>query len=613
MYQTNAILIFLGLAAIACAQTTSCSTMFAGLKCRTASDDPSKVDAGAVSGARSWLCNGHPQFCTAIKDGGAFASCNSVQQLSYAMNAYYAQYQNQGASACNFGGVASLYTPSTGPAQANQNQCQTMYSSASCRTQSADPTKVDAAGLASSRNWLCGIYPQFCLEISSGGSYASCTSAEQLTYAMSLYYNQFKAQGASACNFGGLARINTNTNGNANTGNANTPATSNNNANNGVNCTAMFAGLKCRTASSDPNAVDANSVTGSRSWLCTNYPQFCTGINNGGTYARCNSVEQLSYAMNLYYATYGPSQGTGACYFGGVAKLVSGAGSGVVANPTPAPAPNPNPTPAPAPAPSTLSSKAGLAWPINQFGDGTNPAIGPYAQGKISWIYTWSTDPTPAIANAGIEWVPMLHKKDDANAFIARINSGAYDKYTNVLLFNEPDLNYPPYAYPLDVNSAISITLQVFQAMRNRGRTWRVGTPVMAYNQGWLQQYLAGVNAQCPFCKFSFVPIHCYTRDANSFKNTVQSYRNTFGLPVWITEWSQTDFSSRNWQVSLGDVQNFMADTTGWLNAQSWVERYSWFGVMRAVDIQDKANMAMNRDGSRNALGDQYVLRGGAK
>lgn len=74
-------------------------------------------------------------------------------------------------------------------------------------------------------------------------------------------------------------------------------------------CQTMFSQLKCRTISEDPTQMDANAVAGARSWLCSNYGQYCTSINSGGQYATCNSVEQLSYAMNLYYAAF-QSQGT---------------------------------------------------------------------------------------------------------------------------------------------------------------------------------------------------------------------------------------------------------------------------------------------------------------
>jgi len=589
MTKTFTILVTLGLLSSALAQST-CQTMFSGLKCRIFSQDPTQVDAASVTSSRNWLCNSYSNLCKDINSGGTYSSCNSVEQLSYAMNLYYTQFQSQGASACSFGGIGVLVTPATSaPAvtTASQTQCQSMFSQASCRTSSQDPTQLDAAGVTSSRNWLCSVYPQFCLAISSGGTYSSCNSAEQLTWAMSLYYNQYKSQGASACNFNGIGKINTG---------SSTPATTTASSS-GVNCTAMYISLTCRTTS---QTLSSSAMTSARNWLCSAYPAHCNAINTGGNYATCNPAEQLSYAMNLYYQQFS-YQGSSACDFGGVGQVVSSGSGSVVVGPAPV---------------ATLSSKAGLAWPINQFGDGTNPALAPWAQGQISWIYTWSWDYAPlAIGNTNLEWVPMLHSQGGAADFIGKIRSGAYDNVKNILLFNEPDLNYPPYAYALDVNTAISTTLQVFQAIQARGKSWsaRVGTPAMSYNMGWLQQYLAGVKSQCPTCKFSFVPVHMYTTDANAFKANVQNYYNTFGLPVWVTEFAATDFSSRGWQMSLPDVQNFMSDTTNWLNAQSWVERYSWFGVMRAVDIQDKYNMAMNWDGSRNSVGDQYVLRGGSK
>jgi len=318
--------------------TSSCSSMYASLRCRTTSQNPAQLDTNAVANARSWLCGNYGQFCSAISSGGAYASCNSAEQLSYAVNQYYNQYSSQGSSACNFGGVAALVstsTPTTAaatPATSASNSgstCQSMFASLQCRTSSEDPTQVDSNSVASSRNWLCSTYPQYCSAIVSGGQYASCNSVEQISYAMNQYYLSAGAsQGASACNFGGLAKLVSSA----------TPTS----AAASSNCQTMYSQLTCRTASEDPAQADSSAVSGSRSWLCSNYPQFCTAISTGGQYASCNSVEQLSYAMNAYYAAYGPSQGASACNFGGVGKLV-----GAPATTTVAPVVTPTPSPYP--------------------------------------------------------------------------------------------------------------------------------------------------------------------------------------------------------------------------------------------------------------------------
>jgi len=89
-------------------------------------------------------------------------------------------------------------------------------------------------------------------------------------------------------------------------------------------CTSMWSTLSCRTGSDNPSQVDVNGVANSRAWLCSTYPQFCTEINGNGKYVSCNSVQQLSYAMSLYYNNF-ISQGPNACSFGGIAKPVSAA------------------------------------------------------------------------------------------------------------------------------------------------------------------------------------------------------------------------------------------------------------------------------------------------
>jgi len=320
--------------------TNTCQAMFAQLQCRTASEDPSQLDANAVAGARGWLCGTYGQYCTAISSGGQYASCNTVEQLSYAMNLYYNAFKSQGSSACSFGGIGQLVSiPATSavvtPTSASSsNTCQTMFAQLQCRTSSEDPTKVDSNSVSSTRSWLCTNYPQYCTAIVSGGQYSGCNSVEQLSYAMSAYYNAYQSQGSSACNFGGLGVLTSSVTPTPTTSAA-TPATSSAS----VSCQSMWAGLTCRTTSENPSQMDSNAISSSRTWLCSSYPQYCTAINSGGQYASCNAAEQLSYAMNLYYQAFA-SQGSSACSFGGVGKLANAPASTTAAinvNPTPSP------------------------------------------------------------------------------------------------------------------------------------------------------------------------------------------------------------------------------------------------------------------------------------
>jgi len=321
--------------------TNTCRVMFSQLSCRTASEDPTQISAVTVANARAWLCGNHAQYCAQISSGGQYSSCNSVEQLSYAMNLYYTASQATGLGVCSFGGVAQLFTP--------LSTCQAMFASLSCRTSSSDPAQVDANSLSSARNWLCNTYPQFCTDIQPGGQYASCNPVEQVSYAMTQYYNVHQSQGPSACNFGGLAELidvtptssstpSTSTPIKVLTSTTATPATTSS----FTICQTMWSNLTCRTSQQDPTKLDPAALSSARNWLCGSYGQYCTQINAGGQFAGCNAAEQFSYAANLYYLAFA-SQGSSACNFGGVAQLVANpattTATPINVNPTPSPYP----------------------------------------------------------------------------------------------------------------------------------------------------------------------------------------------------------------------------------------------------------------------------------
>jgi len=293
-----------------------CTDMYNGLKCRTSSQDPSKIDGNAITSTRAWLCGADPKYCTGINNGGTYSSCNAAEQVSFAMNQYYSVYgASQGAGACDFGGIGRVNSASVTPTTQNPatktpttqaatnpatSSCSSMFNGLSCRTSSQDPSKMNLASVTSSRNWLCGSYPQYCAAINSGGEFSGCNAAEQLSYAMNQYYAAFgPSQGAKACDFGGVGLV------------AATQQSP---------CQTMFSSLKCRTKSQNPASIDTNKLNSARTWLCGAFPQLCASVNNGGQYSSCNAAEQLSFAMNEYYKING-WQGNAACDFGGIGQV----------------------------------------------------------------------------------------------------------------------------------------------------------------------------------------------------------------------------------------------------------------------------------------------------
>jgi len=106
-------------------------------------------------------------------------------------------------------------------------------------------------------------------------------------------------------------------------------------------CQAMFKTLECRTSTSDMTSLSADSISGTRNWLCNAFPKYCADIN-GGKYAGCNAAEQVSNAMNAYYQDYKASQGAGACDFGGLGSTyTTQAPSSTTSKPTTSATPTP--------------------------------------------------------------------------------------------------------------------------------------------------------------------------------------------------------------------------------------------------------------------------------
>jgi len=116
---------------------TQCTTMYAGLTCRTTSEDPTKMSATDLTNSQNWLCGTYPQYCAAIQNNGQYASCNQAQKLSYAMNTYYNQFSYQGAGACSFGGIGNIVNQAS-PAS-------TTKAAATPTTSAAAPTPTTSA------------------------------------------------------------------------------------------------------------------------------------------------------------------------------------------------------------------------------------------------------------------------------------------------------------------------------------------------------------------------------------------------------------------------------------------------------------------------------------
>jgi len=220
------------------------------------------------------------------------------------------------------------------------------------------------------------------------------------------------------------------------------------------------------------------------------------------------------------------------------------------------------------------------------------------------WYYDWN--PLPAAPNPSQEYVPMAAKTTDAVILYNNALANAYvtNKLTYFLAFNEPDVN------GITVATAVSLWKEYMEPIRSHNGNYRLGAPAVSSGSGgltWIEAFIQ----ECTGCNIDFVPLHWYGSNANTFESYVASFHTAVGSrTLWVTEFACVQYSSSDPACDQTSVYNFMGQTTAWLDGQSYIFRYAWFGMYTAGI--PTTNALFNTAGNaRTGLGNQYITEGG--
>jgi len=127
-----------------------CSCMYDSLSCvpapGTSTDDYGTL-FNVVCGYGTSICAGIEHNGT-TGDYGAYGMCNSTQQLGFAFNNYYKQ-ESSAASACSFGGSATIKSATTGIAACSSLTAQAGTAGTGTVTSAPSGTAAVAAGSGS--------------------------------------------------------------------------------------------------------------------------------------------------------------------------------------------------------------------------------------------------------------------------------------------------------------------------------------------------------------------------------------------------------------------------------------------------------------------------------
>lgn len=153
----------------------------------------------------------------------------------------------------------------------------------------------------------------------------------------------------------------------------------------------------------------------------------------------------------------------------------------------------------------------------------------------------------------------------------------------NILGFNEPDLTYSASSNipPAAAAAGYETYMEPF------ANSVKIGMPNVLWNnvgsssggsydsRVWTQYFLGN----CTNCHFDFAAIHyyqdCNPSDGQSgaawFQGNVTDAYNILHLPIWITEFQC--YGTDTQQIA------FLQAVLPWLDSQSYVARYAYFGV----------------------------------
>nr|GAT58540.1 predicted protein [Mycena chlorophos] len=252
----------------------------------------------------------------------------------------------------------------------------------------------------------------------------------------------------------------------------------------------------------------------------------------------------------------------------------------------------------------TNTSKAGIAG----AGDASTDMAQFETTGKVSWYYTWGLD---SVSDTDLQFVPMLWGQQDVAQWTdpsSGINATiAQRKPTAVLGFNEPQETGQSNLTPQE---GAALWKQYIEPLRAQGL--RLGSPAPSSapsGKTWIQDFLTACDGGCTL---DFIALHWYDVNATAFIDYINDFHNTFNLSIWVTEWSCQNYNGGP-QCTASQISELLNTTQSYMNSVDWVERYSWFGILRDLEGVNSLDAMLTSSGKITNLGEQYIGAAGVQ
>jgi len=196
---------------------------------------------------------------------------------------------------------------------------------------------------------------------------------------------------------------------------------------------------------------------------------------------------------------------------------------------------------------------------------------------KVTWGYNWGI--TSGGLDSSLDYVPMLWGVPSGPDpdFESAAGSAKY-----VLGLNEPDLTSQANTIPTVAAAGYKTYMQPLAGKTQIGApaVTNAGNGVLAYmGLGWLDSFFA----DCTGCQIDFIPLHWYANDtAANFEAYLTEAHTRYNKPIWVTEFQLQDSDAN--QIA------FLKEVLPWMDSQSWIGRYAYFGPFETFLINGAGN-----------------------
>jgi hypothetical protein len=221
----------------------------------------------------------------------------------------------------------------------------------------------------------------------------------------------------------------------------------------------------------------------------------------------------------------------------------------------------------------------------------------------LDWFYNWGPGYPPLRPASGqtAEFVPMIWGRGslERNGVEQVRSEVPWTGAENLLGFNEPD-------HEGQADMSVGTAIKLWPQLEKAGLRLGSPGPVQALGD-WLKKFMD--QAAAKDLRVDFVTMHSYAGpNADGFLKTVQRLHESYGKPVWITEFAVADWEATPKSPSRHtekEILAFMRETVAGMREMPFVERFAW--KTRAHDDPIMGASALFRsNGSLTPTGELY-------